>query len=114
MNAPLRVVERDLHDAADGAIKEDALQNLLDRLVTGKTVHTLTSRDIFDCLMDDVNKPTYSHVLDLLDGILNLNNKFGDDHKIASYELQLKASELMKGFLLGKPEWIEEEAEEIE
>lgn len=110
MNAP----DRDVHDAADGVLKEQAVEALVDRLIEGKVVHTVTSRDIFNDLMDAYDKPTYPRVLDLLDGLLSLNNKCGDNHMLDCYELERKAKELIQEYVLGRSEWIAEEAEEIE
>lgn len=109
MNAPDQ-----LFDTADSVLREDAINNLVDRLLVGDTVHTLTSRDIFDCLVDDYSKPTYHTALDLLEGLAGLNYKCGDAYKIACYDLQEKAKELLKGFVLGHEEWILEAIEEIE
>lgn len=105
---------RDLHDAADGALKEQAVEALVDRLVEGKAVHTVTARDIFDDLLDDVKKPSYMVLLDLLDGLLALNGKAGNTHLLDCSELERKAKELITAYVLGRGEWIEEEADEIE
>ena len=110
MNAP----DRNLHDEADGALREQAIEALVDRLAERKAVHTVTSRDIFDAAMDDVNKPTYGVILDLLEGLLALNGKCGDEHFLSACELERKAKELVSAYVLGRSDWIEDEASEIE
>lgn len=105
----------DIHDAADGALRTQALEALVDQLAAGRAVHTITSRDIFDCLIDDVRRPAYAVVLDILDDVLALNGKCGDEHKRATYEIQEKTKALVTGFVEGAhPDWIQEKAEEIE
>lgn len=110
MNAP----ERDLHDAADGELRAQAIETLVDRLVDGKAVHTFTSRDIFDCALDDLAAPAYSRALDVLEAVLALNGKAGDEFFLDANEAARKAKELIEVFVLGKPDWIEEEAAEID
>lgn len=114
MNAPLRNPNRDLNDAADGELRAQAIEALVDRLAEGKAVRTLTSRDIFDCAVDSAQSPTYSNVLDILDTVLALNGKAGDEFFLAANEAAAKAKALVEGFVLGKADWIEEEAAEIE
>lgn len=114
MNAPLRNPDRDLHDAADGQLRAQAVEALVDRLAEGKVVRTLTSRDIFDCAVDDARAPGYSNALDILDAVFALNGKAGDEFFLAANEVAAKAKALVEGFVLGKADWIEEEAAEIE
>ena len=110
MNAP----DRNMHDAADGLLKAQAVEALVDRLAAGKAVHTLNARDIFDCALDDVRKPAYIAALDILDAALALNGKAGDEFFLAANEVADKAKALVEAFVLGKEDWIEEEAAEIE
>lgn len=110
MNAP----DRDLHDAADGALKEQAVEQIVDRLAEGKAVHTWTSRDIFDCAVDNAQDAAYSNALDILDSVLALNGKAGDEFFLAANEVADKAKSLIQAFVLAKDDWIEEEAAEIE
>lgn len=110
MNAP----DRNIHDAADGLLKEQAIEALVDRLAEGKAVHTFTSRDIFDCAVDNSQSAAYSNVLDILDAVLALNGKAGDEFFLAANEAAAKAKEVIEAFVNGKEDWIEEEAAEIE
>lgn len=110
MNAP----DRNIHDAADGVLKAQAVEALVDRLAAGRAVRTLTSRDIFDCAVDDASKPTYSAVLDILEAVFALNGKAGDEFFLAANEAADKAKEVIQAFVLAKEDWIEEEASEIE
>lgn len=114
MNAPLRNADRDLHDAADGQLRAQAIEALVDRLLEGKTVRTLTSRDIFDCAVDDARAPGYSRALDILEAAAALNGKAGDEFSLAANDVAAKAKAMVEGFVLGKADWIEEEAAEIE
>lgn len=110
MNAP----DRNIHDAADGVLKAQAVEALVDRLAAGRSVRTLTSRDIFDCAVDDASKPTYSAVLDILEAVFALNGKAGDEFFLDANEVARKAKEIVESFVLAKEDWIEEEAREIE
>lgn len=110
MNAP----DRNIHDAADGALKEQAVEALVDRLAEGKAVHTYTSRDIFDCAVDNAHDAAYSNALDILEAVLALNGKCGDQFFLAANEVADKAKALIQAFVLAKEDWIEEEAAAIE
>lgn len=110
MNAP----DRNLHDEADGLLKEQAVEALVDRLAEGRAVHTITARDIFDCAVDNAQAAAYSNVLDILDAVLALNGKAGDEFFLAANEAAAKAKAVVEAFVQGKADWIEEEAAEIE
>ncbi len=106
--------DRNLHDEADGVLKAQAVEALVDRLAQGKAVHTLTSRDIFDCAVDDLRASAYAAALDILEAALALNGKAGDEFFLAANEVADKAKAVIEAFVLGKDDWIEEEAAEIE
>lgn len=112
MNAPLRQPSRDLHDAADGALREQAVEALVDKLVDGKTIHRTNAQDIFECAVNDELR--YLDVLALLEGLLALNCKAGDHFLLDAAALAERAKEIVQGYVLGKQDWIEEEAAEIE
>lgn len=106
--------DRNLHDAADGLLKAQAVEALVDRLAAGKAVHTLNARDIFDCVIDNPNAIAYIAALDILEAVLALNGKCGDEFFLAANEAADKAKDLIEAFVLGKEDWIEEESAEIE
>lgn len=101
---------------SDQHLKElegQAVENMVDRLIDGKTVNRVCSREIFRDMTDAYDKPQFQTILDLLDGVLSLNYKGGDERVLLLGELEEKAKELIHGYVLGRQDWINEEVEEI-
>ena len=114
-NMPADVAER-LSDAHDDLPTEQymaqAREDLIDRLVEGKTVHRHTARDVFDTLLAG-DTSEYHELLEILESLLALNCKHGDDLKLATYALADKTQAVICRFVDAHPDWIETRAEEI-
>lgn len=89
--------------------REQALDNLVSRLVNGKTIERASSRDIFHDLADDISSAEYQTLLDIIDGVLALNHKFGDAHTLACRALEEKANGLIQSYIASREDWLQEE-----
>lgn len=88
---------------------DQAREEIIDKLISGKTVNKMTSRDIFDSAMDG----SYHNVLDLLDSILSMNDKTGYEYRLCADECADKAKRVIESFVDSKQDWILERASEI-
>lgn len=93
----------------DAQRREQAAETLVDRLTSGKLVDGATSRNIFHDLADDASSHQYQTLLDILDGVLLLNSKCGDERVLACGELEDKAKGLIYGYVLGREDWLSAE-----
>lgn len=93
--------------------REQAIENLMDRLLSHRTVDLVSSREIFHDLTDEISSHQYQTLLDILDGVLSLNYKAGDEHLLACRELEGKAKDLIHGYVLRREDWLFEEEQRI-
>lgn len=106
---------RRLYQAADDAIADpapyidQAREELIERLIDGKTVNRVTSRDIFDSAHDDSSVALF----DLLENVLRMNREHGDGFRLAAWDCANSAKKMIEAFVDAKPEWIWERACEI-
>lgn len=107
-NVPADLAEV-MSDRADlmpiAKFREQAREELIDKLLAGKVVRTITSRDVFDLALQG---PDYTNVLDLLEAALALNTEHGDRLTVAA-----KAKSFMESFIESKDEWVQDLAEEL-
>lgn len=106
-----------LTDAADLITKDDlanAREDLIDRLVEGKKIGFLTSHGIFEIALQESGHSGYHGVMDLLGGILHINNydRERDDGERAR-ELAETAKGFIERYVDAHPDMILERAEEI-
>jgi hypothetical protein len=91
-----------------------AQEEIVEKLVEGKNVHRVNSRDIFDAAVGSIgNDVDYHRALDLLEDVLALNRKTGDDFRLAAHDVARKAKEFVERFVEGKDDWVEERAAEL-
>lgn len=111
---PADLAER-LSDRRDDSLIDDymdeARENIIERLVQGKSVHQINAADIFECALNDERQ--YGDVIFLLAGILGLSGKSGDDLLLDAHDLTERAREIIECYVDSKPEWIEERAAEL-
>lgn len=98
---------RDIHDMADGALREHAIQNLTERLQDGKRVGRFDLFDLLDC---ELNSDRYRILLEEL-GSLIIGGTEACDRAAQADKIR---DGLIERFLLGHPELIEDEAAQIE
>lgn len=98
MNAP----ERNIHDAADGALRQDAIDNLTDRLKTGGAVGRVDLRDI---LSDDVDQGRVT-----AEDLYQILTNYDDRHLLA----ERMVDQIISRFIATNPDAVEEEAAQIE
>lgn len=89
--------------------REEAIANLVVRLIGGQAYDGTTTRTIFHDLADDLSSVEYQTLLDILEGVAGLNHKFGDTHTLACRELEEKAQSLIQAYVLTREDWIHEE-----
>lgn len=106
-----------LHQQAEDSLPsptpflDQAREELIDKLIAGKSVNRTTSRDIFACAVNhDVD---YHNVLDLLDSLLSMNDKTGYEYRLCADECASKAKRVIEAFVDSKEDWILERACEI-
>lgn len=106
---------RRLYQAAEDSIADpapyydQAREELIEKLIEGKTVNRMTSRDIFDCAADNSSVPLF----DLLENVLGMNREHGDGFRLAGWDCANAAKKIIEDFVDSKPEWIWERACEI-
>jgi hypothetical protein len=103
VNAP----DRNLHDQADGQLRQDAIDNLTRKLEEGDQVGRCTFRDLID---SELNGDRAHLLLDDLDTLIR--GEGGNDTR-DGFASRLM-SKLIERYLLNHPDLIEEEAATIE
>ena len=101
MNAPLR--DRDIHDAADGELRKQAIESLSEKIKSGKH-----RNGVFELLDSELNGERYKIVLEEITTLLL--NETMEREDIADRIV----SGLIERYLSTKGDLIEEEAAEIE
>lgn len=104
MNAPLRVIpDRDIHDAADGELRQQAIESLTFKIKSGKS-----RMGIFELLDCELSSERYKILLEEITGLLL--NETCEREYIAD---QIVAG-LIERYLSTKGDLVEEEAAQIE
>jgi hypothetical protein len=111
---PIEIAHRLYQQAEDSLpdpvpFLDDARTDLIERLISGKSVNRVTSRDIFDTAVDG----SYHQVLDILEAVLALNDKCGDDFFLDANECARNAEKVIEAYVDSKEDWIWERACEI-
>lgn len=86
--------------------KDQARDHLIERLVCGKTVHGMTAKDVFDSAADN----STPEVFEILEGLVGLSEKVGDDFQLSARDLAKRARTFIEHFVDRHPDWIEEKA----
>ena len=101
MNAP----DRDIHDAAAGELREQAVYNLTERLHGGRTVGRLTLRDLID---SDLNGPRAGFAT------IEITNLLLADSGERAAKADTYVAGVIERYLSKRSDLVEEEANEIE
>lgn len=107
MNAPLRAVlhtpDRDIHDAAAGALRQQAIESLTDKIMSGKH-----RNGIFELLDSELNTERAKILLEEITGLLcneTVEREYLADQIVAG---------LIERYISVNGDLVEEEANDIE
>lgn len=101
----MNAIDRDIHDQADGALRQQAVENLTERLHAGKTVRSLTLRDLIDA---DLSGPRAEFAA------LEVKNLLLADHGERGAKADAYVAGVIERYITTNPDLVEEEACEIE
>lgn len=97
-----RTPDRDINDCAAGALREQAIENITDRIKAGKG--RIGVRDLLDCELNT----RYEFLLGEIEQVLTAEH---GEHGALADKL---VDGLIERYITSNPEKVEEEAEEIE
>ena len=103
MNAPLRNLDRDVHDAADGELRAQAIESLTYKIISGKH-----RNGIFELLDSELNGERYKILLEEITTLLL--NESGEREYLA----EKIRDGLIERYLSVHGDLVEEEASDIE
>lgn len=92
---------------------KEARAELVEQLVSGESVNRITRRDVFDFAIQDEGKIVYHGILDLLEGILGVDERTGGDRQLATSDLISDARGVIERYVDANEDLIEEHAAKI-